>query len=143
MADIRPLTDQFMVAPQIEEGDFAALAARGFRMVINNRPDGESHDQMSSAQAEAAAKAAGLGYVHAPFVGAPSRDAVDAVRAVLDAGPGPYLAYCRSGTRSATAWALAEAARGEMSVDDIVARAERAGYNLNGMKDLLRNLAPR
>jgi predicted Zn-dependent protease len=29
-----------------------------------------------------------------------------------------------------------------MSADDIVARAMAAGYNLNGMKELLRKLAP-
>lgn len=142
MADIRRLTDQFRVAPQIALEDFADLAAEGYRLVINNRPDGESHDQITSAEAEAAAKAAGLGYVHAPFVGAPSRDAIDAAAAALAAGPGPCLAYCRSGTRSATAWALAEAARGLMSADEIVAHGFSAGYNLSGMKDLLRKLAP-
>lgn len=142
MADIRRLTDQFLVSPQIEEGDFIELAAQGFRLVINNRPDDEERDQITSAAAEAAAHAAGLGYVHAPFVGAPSREAVEAVAAALAAGPGPCLAYCRSGTRSATAWALAEAARGQIKADDIVARGFAAGYNLSGMKELLRKLAP-
>lgn len=143
MADIRRLTDRFWVAPQLDLADFAALATMGVKLVINNRPDGESGDQPSSADAEAAAKAAGLGYVHAPFVGAPTREAVEAARAALDAETGAVMAYCRSGTRSATAWALAEAGRGALEPDEIIRRAADAGYQLGGMKGLLQTLAPR
>jgi sulfide:quinone oxidoreductase len=44
MADIRQVTPNFAVAPQIEVEDFATLAALGYRTVIDNRPDGESPD---------------------------------------------------------------------------------------------------
>lgn len=137
MADIKQVTDRFSVAPQITLEDFAALYSAGFRHVINNRPDDESPDQPSSAEAEAAAKKAGLTYVHAPFVGQPTLDAVKAAGAAD--GKGKTLAYCRSGTRSVTAWAIAQAGFGEEAAYIIEAAAE-AGYNLAPMIGSLRQL---
>jgi uncharacterized protein (TIGR01244 family) len=137
MADIRQVTDRFAVAPQIALEDFAALASAGYRHVINNRPDGESPDQPGSAQMEAAARAAGLTYVHAPFVGQPTLEAVKAAGAAD--GKGKTLAFCRSGTRSVTAWAIAQAGFGEEAAYIIEAAAE-AGYNLAPMIGSLRKL---
>ena len=138
MADIREVTDSFAVAPQIELGEFATLAAMGFTHIINNRPDGEAGDQPGSAEAEAAAKAAGLTYVHAPFVGQPT---ADAVKAVMQA-KGRTLAYCRSGTRSVTAWAFAQATEGGPA-DLIIEAAANAGYNLAPAAGLLKQLGAR
>jgi uncharacterized protein (TIGR01244 family) len=138
MADIRQVTEQFAVAPQVELDDFADIAALGFTHIINNRPDGEAPDQPSSTEAEAAAKAAGLSYVHAPFVGQPTAEAVKAVMA----SRGRTLAYCRSGTRSVTAWALAQA-NNAAPADEIVQAAANAGYNLAPMTGLLRQVGAR
>ncbi|MCM3011410.1 bifunctional protein tyrosine phosphatase family protein/NAD(P)/FAD-dependent oxidoreductase, partial [Bacillus subtilis] len=44
---------------------------------------------------------------------------------------GPVLAYCRSGTRSATLWALSQA--GLRPLDDLVATAGAAGYDLSAL----------
>jgi uncharacterized protein (TIGR01244 family) len=138
MADIRHVTDQFSVAPQIALEDFPAIASMGFRHIINNRPDGEAMDQPSSAEAAAAAKAAGLTYTHAPFVGQPTADAVKAVMTAKTR----TLAYCRSGTRSITAWAMAQASEG-CDAQEIVEAAQDAGYNLGAMGGLLRQLGAR
>jgi uncharacterized protein (TIGR01244 family) len=138
MADIHRVTEEFAVAPQLAPADFAELKALGFRQVINNRPDSEAPGQMTSAEAEAAATAAGLAYVHAPFVGRPTEDAIAAAANAA----APTLAFCRSGTRSIGAWALAQAPKGGMSPDEIVLAARNAGYDLSPMKDLLRKLSP-
>ena len=138
MADIRQVTPNFAVAPQIEADDFTTLASLGYTIVINNRPDGESPGDIQSAEAQAAAEAAGLAFIYAPFVGPPPPQAIEAV---IQAGQGPVLAYCRSGTRSVTAWAIAQAKTGQLNVDGIVAAARGAGYDLGGLKDLLRSLS--
>jgi uncharacterized protein (TIGR01244 family) len=52
----------------------------------------------------------------------------DAVRAAAEA-KGKTLAYCRSGTRSVTAWAMSEARQGG-NAQIIGAAALDAGYNL-------------
>jgi len=138
MAEIRHVTDQFSVAPQVALEDFPSFASQGFRLLINNRPDGEAPDQPTSAEAEAAAKSAGLAYIHAPFVGQPTADSVKAVMSSRTR----TLAYCRSGTRSITAWAMAQASEG-CDAQEIVEAAQDAGYNLGSMGGLLRQLGAR
>ena len=41
MADIRKVTEYFAVAPQIDESDVEEIAAKGYKTIIANRPDGE------------------------------------------------------------------------------------------------------
>jgi uncharacterized protein (TIGR01244 family) len=136
MTLFRKLTDDFYVAPQLEIDDFAEAARLGVRTVINNRPDGEAADQLDDAEARAAAEAQGLGYVYVPVVSGGIRaDQVAEMQAVIDAHPGPYVAYCRSGTRSCHLWALAKAA--SEAPDELIAAAARAGYDLHGMRPLL------
>jgi uncharacterized protein (TIGR01244 family) len=139
MADIRQVTDTFAVAPQIEAADLAELKAAGFRHIINNRPDEEVGPGAKGADIRKAAEAAGLSYVHAPFVGQPTPEAIEAAAKAS----GPTIAYCRSGTRSVTAWAMSQAKTGAMSADDIVSAAADAGYNLAPLKDVLRQLGAR
>jgi uncharacterized protein (TIGR01244 family) len=94
------ITDAFTVSPQILASDVAEIAASGFKSVICNRPDGESHDQTPYAQIEAAVRKAGLEWRYVPVVsGAMTQDDVDAMAAALKELPAPVFAYCRSGTR--------------------------------------------
>ena len=69
MTDIRPVTPDFAVAPQLSPDDMATVAERGFTLVINNRPDEEVEGQPTSAQMQAAAESAGMHYVHIPVRG--------------------------------------------------------------------------
>lgn len=99
---LQALNPEFCVAPQLEPAAMAEAAAAGFRSVINNRPDFEGGpDQPTSAQIEAAARAAGLEYRHLPVNGAyQSPEEIAAFRELLDSLPRPILAFCRSGARS-------------------------------------------
>ena len=133
MIDIRPGTDRFAVAPQIAPADMAEAAAQGYRLVINNRPDGEAADQPSSADVASAAQAAGLGYAYIPVRGMPSADQVRDMAAAVEAAPGPVLAFCRSGTRSITIWALGEAELAARTPEDLIALGRAAGYDLSGV----------
>jgi uncharacterized protein (TIGR01244 family) len=135
------LTDTVFVAGQIAPADIAAAAAQGFAAIVNNRPDGEDYDQPASAEMETAAAAAGLTYAaipvdHRGF----DREQVTAMAAVLDAATGPVLAFCRSGTRSANLWALAEASRGG-DADAIIAAAASGRYDVGGLRPTLVALA--
>jgi len=133
MADIRKVTEDFAVAPQISPEDMALAARQGFVLVINNRPDGEAPDQPSSAQMEAAAKAAGLAYVHIPVRGGPTPDQVEAVAEAVADAKGPVLAFCRSGTRSIITWSLGQAGSGAKPRDELVNLGADAGYDLSGV----------
>ncbi len=127
------LTDRLMVAPQIAAGDFAALARDGVRAVVNNRPDGEEPGQLSSSEAAQLAAASGLAYHHIPVTAATLSDAaVRAFRQEVAAAGGRVLAYCRSGTRSATLWALGAILAGETSRDEALALGRANGLDLAG-----------
>ena len=94
------INDDFTVCPQIAPGDVAQIAARGFRSVICNRPDGEAPDQTPYALIEAEVRKAGLEFRHIPVVsGAMTQSDVEAMAAALSELPAPVFAYCRSGTR--------------------------------------------
>ncbi|HEY2659307.1 MAG TPA: TIGR01244 family sulfur transferase [Caulobacteraceae bacterium] len=133
MADFRKVTDDFTVAPQIAPGDLAEAAKLGFTLVINNRPDGEQPGQPTSAEMEAAARAAGLDYVHIPVMGGPGPAQVEAVRQAVDAASGPVLAFCRSGTRSIVTWSIGQASSGARPRDELKQLGQAAGYDLSGV----------
>jgi uncharacterized protein (TIGR01244 family) len=142
MTEFRDVTPDFSVAPQLAADDFAAAAAAGFKAVVNNRPDGEAPGQIGSEEARAAAEAAGLVYHYIPVQGGPSPAVVAEMAAALEAAHGaPVLAYCRSGARSITAWAMAQAVSGAHTPDEVMALANKAGYDLGGVKGVLQRLA--
>lgn len=129
----------FFVAPQLTAEDFAAARAHGIRTVINNRPDGEAEDQLGDEAARAAAAAHGLDYVYVPVVsGGIGPEAMTAFAEAVDQHEGPYLAYCRSGTRSCFLWAL-QAARSRPP-EEIVAAGAKAGYDLSPALPLMRKI---
>ena len=133
MSDFRRVTNSLSVSPQISEADLQRAAAEGFVLVINNRPDDEDPGQPSSATIEAAARAAGLNYVHIPVRGGPGIDQVEAVRAAVEAANGPVLAFCRSGTRSIVTWSIGQAMSGQTDRETLVRQGAEAGYDLSGV----------
>lgn len=142
MVDVRQINERISVAPQISPGDVGDIAARGFRTLMNNRPDGESPGQPPSAAIAEQAKAHGLNYVYLPVIsGQVTPQNIEDFGRVLGEAEGPILAYCRTGTRCTNLWALAEA--GACSTQDLLAQAAAAGYDLSGLTPVLDNLASR
>ncbi|MEL6829528.1 MAG: TIGR01244 family sulfur transferase [Pseudomonadota bacterium] len=136
MPDIRQVTDSFAVAPQISEDDVAEIAAAGFKTIIANRPDGEGGiDQPRMGAIRTRAEELGLIFVAIPFSGAPTPEILERIGSALAEAPSPVLAYCRTGTRSITAWALTHGGQG--AADDIIQAGANAGYDLNGLRPLL------
>jgi uncharacterized protein (TIGR01244 family) len=129
MPQFRKVTDSFQVSPQITADEARAAIASGVVLIINNRPDGEAPDQTPSAEIEAVARAGGADFVSIPFAGRPTPEQARAQAAAVAGAKGPVLAYCRSGTRSITAWALGEAAAGR-NREELVGLAREAGYDL-------------
>jgi uncharacterized protein (TIGR01244 family) len=133
----RSLTDMIYVAPQIDVDAVGAAAELGVTLIINNRPEDESADQVPGPEIEAAAQAAGLDYVAIPITHSGfSQPQVDAMVAALDGAEGKILAYCRSGTRSTLLWALAESKEGN-DPDILTDIAANAGYDLGPIRPLM------
>ena len=136
--EIKRITPALSVSPQIAVADLPAIKAAGFRSILCNRPDGEGADQPSFDEIAVAAQAAGLEVRYQPIQSGMVRDE-DALEfgAALDALPGPVLAYCRTGTRSATLWSLAVAPTKPMA--DILGATKAAGYDMNGVARRIAN----
>ncbi len=103
------MNDQVSFAGQLLPGQMAEVAARGFRAVINNRPDGEGGpEQPTSAQIEAAARAAGLDYVFQPIVpGQIGEFELEMFARHCHELPKPILMFCRTGNRSSQLYQMA------------------------------------
>jgi sulfide:quinone oxidoreductase len=138
---ILQLEPSVFVAPQVAEADFAEIAARGFRSVVDNRPDGEAADQLPNQRAEAAARAHGLRFRYDPVANAEvtGEDAVGKFARAMAELPGPILFYCRSGTRCTILWAQASVRR--LGVERTLEIAARAGYNLDAIREELEQLS--
>jgi uncharacterized protein (TIGR01244 family) len=138
--DIRHVTPDYAVAPQIDLSDLAELAALGFTTLINNRPDDEVPPEIQSARMKAAAEDAGLVYVANPVInGAMTMDMVAAQGQAIADASGAVFAYCRSGTRSSIVWALSQS--GRQPTDDILGALAKAGYDLGGLRGQIEMLA--
>jgi uncharacterized protein (TIGR01244 family) len=137
----RKLTDTFYASPQIGPEDIAEATRLGIRLVINNRPEGESEDQPPGSDIERAAKTAGMDYIAIPVTHAGfSEPQVTAMAQAIKSAEGPILAYCRSGTRSTLLWSLAEASRGK-NPQKLAAQASSAGYDVSPVRAMIDMLA--
>ncbi len=138
--DIRRITPEFAVSPQLEPNDMAAAAAEGFVAVINNRPDAEIPADLRADLMQAAAEAAGLVYIDNPIDnGGMTPGAIKRQREAAESQGGPVLAWCRTGTRSATAWALGRAGRSPTA--EIMKGLARAGYVIPALARQIDRLA--
>jgi uncharacterized protein (TIGR01244 family) len=133
----KKLTDTLFVASQIDVDAVAAAHGEGVTLVINNRPEDESPDQVPGPEIEAAARAAGMKYVAIPITHSGfSQHQVDAMISAMAGADGKVLAYCRSGTRSTHLWALAEAKQGG-DPDALTNMAAKAGYDIGPLRPLM------
>lgn len=132
----RRLDDRVFVAGQIRPGDMAEIVALGVTTIVNNRPDGEEPGQPSGDEIADAADAAGLIYREVPVSGGIEPEQVETMASVMDDGEGRLLLYCRSGTRSAFLWALAQRGSG-LTGDEVIARGAAAGYDLSPIRRFL------
>ncbi|VWX53183.1 TIGR01244 family sulfur transferase [Novosphingobium sp. 9U] len=137
----RKLTETIYASPQIGLAEVEQAKALGITLIVNNRPEGESEDQVAGPEIEAAAQAAGIDYVAIPVTHSGfSQQQVTAMADALERTQGPVLAYCRSGTRSTLLWALAQAKAGA-DLDDVAAKAAQAGYDVSPVRQIMDVLA--
>lgn len=140
--DIRPLTPDYAVSPQIAVGDLQAIRDAGFTTVIDNRPDAEIPADLHTPAMRAAAEALGLRFVANPVIGgALTMENVTAQAAAMAAATGPVLAYCASGNRCSIVWALTQA--GKRPADELIGIPARFGYNLEHLRGQIEALAAR
>ena len=134
------LTDDVTVGSAMEADDFVQAKAQGFASIINNRAVTDKNLSMTPDEEAQHAADNGLDYRHVPMTsGTLSIAAGREFAAALRDMPKPILAHCGGATRSATLWALAQAANG-MNAEDILAITGEAGFDLSKYAQLLRGI---
>lgn len=134
---IKELEHTYYVSEQITADELESLKAQGMRSIICNRPDGEDEEQPPYAEIAARAKELGFKVLYIPV---PKGDVTDEQISTFVNEfyklPMPVLAYCRSGMRSTSLWALANATR--LDTEDILERATAAGYDISGLTERIK-----
>ncbi|MEK7317853.1 MAG: aminotransferase class V-fold PLP-dependent enzyme [Pseudomonadota bacterium] len=110
---IKQLSNDVSVAPQLSGADVRAAHAIGFRSIVCNRHDGEAAGQTQFAKIAEVASSLGMAAHYLPVEsGDVTVEAAAAFGLLVAELPKPVLAYCRTGTRSATLWNLASSRQG-------------------------------
>lgn len=129
--DIKPVTSSFSVADQVTEADLPQLKVLGYRTLICNRPDAEVEGQPAAESLAARAREQGFDWYWIPISSGQFTDDAVADFSQALAGHQPVLAFCRTGTRSITLWALAQV--GEKPTAELLGLAAAAGYDLSAL----------
>lgn len=132
----KQVATDFYVSPQLSLADVAAAAAQGISMIIDNRPDDEEPGQLNSSQIAAEARRLGMSFEHIPVAsGVFDAEDVEKMRSALSRARGPALGYCRTGMRSVSLWALAQA----RAVDSasLISTAGKNGYDISKLRSRL------
>lgn len=135
--NIVKLSEHVAVSAQIAAEDVAGIAAAGYAVLINNRPDGEEGGQPDDAEIATAAKAAGLEYHYMPITAMnfPGPD-FDAMSDLFDDPERPVLAFCRTGTRCTNLWVSVQEAS---VIEAAAATAGQLGFDLGMASRFLAN----
>ena len=127
---IKTLSPSLSVSDALTTEDVSALADKGIKTIICNRPDNEEPQQCSFHVLSVQATKYGIETFHLPVVGGQiTHLQVKKMNELLLNCTSPILAYCRSGNRSTTLWALGKVIKGE-AVEPIVQKALDIGFDI-------------
>ena len=142
MSVCKQLEENFFVSGQVTRESLEHATALGITRLINNRPDGEEAWQPTHEEVSAWAGELGLEYRFVPVPpGGLSAQTLEDFSEAVSGVDVRVLASCRTGSRSCFLWALERASRKAAPVDEIIAAAGGAGYDISPMKASLEQLA--
>jgi sulfide:quinone oxidoreductase len=130
------INNELTVSDQITIEDLKEIQAQGYKTIFCNRPDQESEGQLTFSIIEKEAQNLGIKAIHQPVIGGQiSDDDIAQFGSSFELAQKPIFAYCRTGTRCSMLWALSHAKI--LPIDEILSKAQIAGYDLSPIKDRL------
>ena len=133
------INNELTVSDQITIEDLKEIQAQGYKTIFCNRPDQESEGQLTFLTIEKEAQNLGIKAIHQPVIGGQiSDDDIAQFGSSFELAQKPIFAYCRTGTRCSMLWALSHAKI--LPIDEILSKAQIAGYDLSPIKDRLNSL---
>ena len=133
------INTELTVSDQITIEDLKEIQAQGYKTIFCNRPDQESEGQLTFSIIEKEAQNLGIKAIHQPVIGGQiSDDDIAQFGSSFELAQKPIFAYCRTGTRCSMLWALSHVKT--LPIDEILSKAQIAGYDLSPIKDRLNSL---
>ncbi len=133
------INTELTVSDQITIEDLKEIHAQGYKTIFCNRPDHESEGQLDFSVIEKEAQNLGIKTIHQPVIGGQISDNdIAQFGSYFEIAQKPVFAYCRTGTRCSTLWALSHAKK--LPIDEILSKAQIAGYDLSPLRDRLNSL---
>lgn len=130
------INNELTVSDQITIEDLKEIQAQGYKTIFCNRPDHESEDQLDFAIISNEAEKLGIRVIHQPVIGGQISDFdITQFSGYFRLAEKPVFAYCRTGTRCSTLWALSHAKT--LPINDILKMTQNAGYDLTPLTDRL------
>ena len=130
------INNELTVSDQITIEDLKEIQAQGYKTIFCNRPDQESEGQLTFLTIEKEAQNLGIKAIHQPVIGGQiSDDDIAQFGTYFELAQKPIFAYCRTGTRCSMLWALSHVKT--LPIDEILSKAQIAGYDLSPIKDRL------
>ena len=121
------VSPEVTLSAQLNEQDLKSLADNGVELVICNRPDDESADQISFSVIQQAAEALGMEAVSIAFkTGEMNHKHIESFSRLLNTGKKTH-AYCRTGNRSFCLYAAFHASTGRPE-REITALSKEFGF---------------
>lgn len=141
---VTAISEKLSVSPQPSVEDIRSLRDRGFKSLINNRPDNEDTSQPNTRIERQEAKHCDLSYAFIPVtVGTITEADVRAFQRAVDESDGPVLAHCQTGKRALNLYLIGEVLDGSMSVDKVVEFGRSRGFDTGAAAAWLKQHAAR
>jgi uncharacterized protein (TIGR01244 family) len=121
--------DQY-ISGQITLDILEELGNIGFSLIINNRPDGEELNQVSSKELKIKSESFGINYFDIPFASDTlSKQKIKNFSDLIRNNNKKSLFFCRSGARSSVIWGLASVIHLGKDLDRCMKNIDKAGYD--------------
>lgn len=127
---IKKLSNNVAVSSQISVADLELIKNSGYKIIVCNRPDGESADQTDFSEIQEKARELGLKAIYQPVISGQIKEKdVEDFKQILSQSTAPLFAYCKSGNRCSILWSLANL--GLLPISQILDVTKKAGYDVS------------
>ena len=136
--NLKSISGNHFVSGQIQIDDIEGLANFGIKLIINNRPDNEEFNQISSILLKDKAESFGIKFIDIPFAaGTLSKEKILDFSNLIKNNHEKSLFYCRSGARSSLIWGLASVIHLGVDLEKCIININNSGHDASMLPNMV------
>ena len=136
--NLKSISGNHFVSGQIQIDDIEGLANFGIKLIINNRPDNEEFNQISSELLKDKAESFGIKFIDIPFAsGTLSKEKILDFSNLIKNNHEKSLFYCRSGARSSLIWGLASVIHLGVDLQKCIININNSGHDASMLPNMV------